>query len=188
MRELACGELAGEADQAGRGDAELADRQTTQLLPARSKIPDAIYPAVKTNRTIRNCPLPVFRRVCPQQWAALAPTDQPLIRYCGQCNQNVYFCSNDEETLAHARAGHCIARELPDHSELPVMYVGEPKNVPPITPEQEEALRLKHRESGIDDALKNLRSKRSCPRCHYPSPSWRTSSGSAVWNFRAGIG
>jgi hypothetical protein len=129
---------------------------------------------VKTKRTIRNCPLPVFRRVCPQQWDALTPTDRPSVRHCGHCGKDVYLCIDDGETLSHARAGHCVAREIPDASDLPTMYLGQPKYVPPTTPEQEEALRLTHRERGIDDALKNLRSPRSCPKCGYPSPGWRT--------------
>jgi predicted amidophosphoribosyltransferase len=129
---------------------------------------------VKTKRTVRNCPLPVFRRVCPQQWEALTPTDHASVRFCGQCNQNVYLCSSDEETLSHARAGHCVAREIPDASELPAMYIGQPKHVPPATPEQEEAERRTNRERWIDDALKNLRSPHACPQCHYPVPAWRT--------------
>ncbi|MDB5296683.1 MAG: hypothetical protein JWO31_2666 [Phycisphaerales bacterium] len=129
---------------------------------------------MKTKRTIRNCPLPVFRQVCPKTWESLTPTDQASVRHCAQCDQNVYLCSTDKETLGHARAGHCVAREIPDSSELPAMYVGQPTYVPPHTAEQDEALRLTHRERGINDALKNLRAIRSCPRCHYPSPSWRT--------------
>jgi len=130
---------------------------------------------VKTKRTIRNCPLPLFRQQCPRQWDELTPTEDKSVRHCGQCNQHVYLCSTDEETLSHARAGHCIARVIPDGSELPPMFLGQTKYVPPTTPEQKEALRLTHRERGIDDALKNLNAPRSCPRCHYPAPSWRTS-------------
>ena len=130
---------------------------------------------MKTKRTIRNCPLPIFRRVCPQQWEALTPTDQPSVRHCGQCNENVYLCSTDDETLSHARAGHCVARLIPDDSELPVVYLGMPTHVPPTTAEQEEATRLADRERWIDYALKNLSATRSCPRCHYPVQSWRTS-------------
>lgn len=131
--------------------------------------------AVKTKRTIRNCPLPVFRQECPRQWDQLTPTEDPSVRHCGQCKQNVYLCSTDDETLSHAHAGHCIARVIPDEAELPVMYLGQPKHVAPTTPAQEEALRLTHRERGIDDALKNLNAPRCCPRCQYPSPSWRSS-------------
>src|SRR5436305_13940628 len=95
--------------------------------------------ALKTKRTIRNCPLPVFRQVCPREWEQLALTEDASVRHCAQCNQDVYLCSTDDETLNHARAGHCIARLIPDASELPKMYVGQPKYVPPTTPEPEEA-------------------------------------------------
>jgi hypothetical protein len=91
---------------------------------------------VRTKQTIRNCPLPIFRQVCPQKWEALAPTGDAGVRHCGQCDQQVFLCSTAEETLNHARAGHCVAREIPDSSELPTMYLGRPRNVPPWTPEQ----------------------------------------------------
>jgi len=87
------------------------------------------------------------------------------------------FFGNDEETLGHARAGHCVARELPDESELPVTYLGEPTNVPQETPQQEEAWRTSRRELEIDKALKNLSAPRCCPKCDYPVPSWRTTAG-----------
>jgi hypothetical protein len=58
---------------------------------------------MKTRRTIRNCPLPVFRRVCPQQWDALAPTEQPSVRHCDHCSQNAYLCYSEEETLTRSR-------------------------------------------------------------------------------------
>ena len=129
---------------------------------------------VKTNRTVRNCPLPVFRKVCPRTWDALTPTTQSTVRHCQQCNQSVYLCVSDEETLDHAKAGHCIARELPDNSELPVMYLGQPRVQPVPTPEQDEALRRLHRERGIDDALKNVNATRACAECGFPFPSWRS--------------
>src|SRR6187551_755159 len=75
--------------------------------------------------------------------------NQASVRHCEQCDQ--------DGTLNHARAGLCIARVIPDESELPVMYLGQPKD-----------------ERGIDDALEKLPAPRACPRCHYPAPSWRT--------------
>jgi hypothetical protein len=128
---------------------------------------------VHTTRTIRNCPT-VFRLVCPQRWEALTPTEEPGVRHCGRCDQRVYICSSDEEAVTHARAGHCIAREMPDASELPRVYVGQPVGLPPVTSQQEEARRVMLRERGVDDAIKNARrSSRCCPRCKYPAPDWR---------------
>ena len=134
---------------------------------------------MRTSRTIRNC-LPVFRVVCPLQWEALAPTDDPCVRHCGQCDRRVYYCTTDAETVAHAEAGHCIAREVPDASEVPAVYIGEPNGrpsrSPPWTPQQSEAARLRVRERGIDDAIRNAPiSTRCCPSCQYPAPDWRVS-------------
>lgn len=129
--------------------------------------------AMETTRTIRNCPT-ALGLVCPQRWAELAPTEEPGVRHCGRCDQRVYFCSGDEETIAHARAGHCIAREMPDASELPPIFVGRPVGLPPVTTQQAEARRIMHRERGVDDAIKNAgNSSRCCPRCQYPAPGWR---------------
>ena len=130
---------------------------------------------MQTQQTIRNCS-EVFRVVCPQRWEALAPTDELGVRFCGQCEQQVYFCESDEETIAHAHAGHCIARELPDASELPRAYIGQPAVRPPATPEQNRAGLWKVRERAVDDAIKNARrSTRFCPKCRYPAPDWRVS-------------
>ena len=132
---------------------------------------------MKTQKTIRNC-LPVFRFECPKQWEALTPTDSAGIRNCDHCKQDVYLCMTDEETIDHAKAGHCIAREAPaDDSEFRRVYVGKPVTIAPIerTKEQEHALRSKLREHGIDDSIKNAPiSSRRCPQCRYPAPNWRT--------------
>ncbi len=130
---------------------------------------------MRTTTTIRNC-LPVFRLVCPQRWEDLTPTNEPGVRHCVQCDQRVYRCATDAETIAHARAGHCIAREMPDASEMRAVYVGRPVGVPPETPPQAEARRRTLRERGVDDAIRNARiSSRSCPLCDYPAPDWRVS-------------
>ena len=129
---------------------------------------------MKTRSTIRNCDAKGFDFVCPQDWYALETTDVESQRYCSHCKQTVYFCVTDDETLSQARAGHCIARELPDSSEIPGIYVGRPKE--PIqrnTETQEQALEWTHRERGIDDSLKNIDAGRCCPKCQYPAPDWR---------------
>jgi hypothetical protein len=131
---------------------------------------------MKTKLTVRNCPVD-FRFKCSKLWDELAATDRPGVRHCDRCGSDVFFCRTDEETIAHAKAGHCIAREVPDESELPKIFIGQPAEVPgpKPTPTQEEAGLWNVRESAIDDAIRNAaRSSRSCPRCSYPAPSWRT--------------
>ena len=107
------------------------------------------------------------------RWEELTPTDEPGVRDCGECHRRVYFCTTDAETVAHARAGDCIAREAPDSSEARRLFLGQGA-VPPATPRQEEAEWLLQRESGIDEAIEDLRySSRSCPECEFPAADWR---------------
>ena len=127
--------------------------------------------AMQIQKTIRNCPVK-FAFECPRTWDALTPTDDAKQRFCDQCAQMVYFCTTDEETIARAKAGDCIARAIPDRSELPEMVLGRALPVEP-TEDQRVASQLARREHGIDDSIKNADAERSCPQCGYPAPPWR---------------
>src|SRR5215475_6768376 len=78
---------------------------------------------VKEEARVQVCGL-MFKRQCPLKWENLAATADPRVRHCRTCEREVYFCASDEETLAHAGQGHCIAREASPYSEL--RLVGEP--------------------------------------------------------------
>ena len=123
---------------------------------------------MKTNLTIRNCDR-VFRFQCPQLWTDLSATETADIRHCAVCDREVFFCTTDEETIEHAKAGHCIARELPDDDELPQTYLGEPNNVPDSTPDQEKAAAWSGRERGIDDSIQNADAERPLPEVQLSS-------------------
>jgi hypothetical protein len=127
---------------------------------------------MKPNITIRNCEI-TFRFQCPKLWSELTQTESPDTRHCSVCDCDVFFCKTDEETIEHAKAGHCIARVLPDDRRIPRDVLGKPKIVPKLTPEQEEAEKEFARERGIDDSIKNADADRSCPQCNYPAPRWR---------------
>ncbi len=137
---------------------------------------------MKTQTTIRNCDK-TFRFVCPKNWEQLATIEDLSQRYCDRCERMVHLCKSDEETLAHARAGDCIARELPDESELPLMMLGMPEVEPEETASQRNALRWTGREAGIDDALANIQATRCCPQCDYPAPDWRKSCRVCGYEF-----
>ncbi len=121
---------------------------------------------MKTESTIRNCPVS-FKFQCPLKWEVLQSTENAAIRFCDQCREKVYFCATDEETIEHASAGHCIAREMPKESQMPLM-IGRPK----IEDERLQILsnHRRRRELEINEALQNLPSTRSCPKCRYPIP------------------
>ncbi|TKD06515.1 hypothetical protein [Polyangium fumosum] len=57
-----------------------------------------------------------FSFVCSARWETLAPTEDPTVRFCGHCQERVYFCEKGRVAAAHARAGDCIAvrRDLRD--------------------------------------------------------------------------
>jgi hypothetical protein len=129
---------------------------------------------MKVTRTVRKCSL-YFRPSCPRSWDALTPTADPTVRSCSACDKPVYFCATDEETMAHARRGDCIAREEPDASELPRMVIGRPE-VPSIpTESQTRALEWRLRENGVSDAIASPISDADpiCPECSYPVAAWR---------------
>ncbi len=138
---------------------------------------------MKTELTVRNCPIK-FRFECPQTWQRLTATHRPEIRQCDQCQELVYLCVSDAETIEHAKAGHCIAREMPHKSELPMMVLGRPSELIVQTPSQEKALAWVTRERGIDDAIKNADAPRNCPECGYPAQNWREAC--RVCNFEIG--
>src|SRR6187431_704151 len=129
---------------------------------------------MRTERTIRKCPIRM-KFVCPRTWQDLRPTASADVRHCAHCQQDVYYCRTDEETLRHARAGHCIAREEPHPGELPRLVIGTPDESSVPTPEQEQARAWSRREDGIADALNNgpVEGDRDCPQCGYPVPGYR---------------
>jgi hypothetical protein len=128
-------------------------------------------------KTVRRCGAVVRWQVrCPRSWDALTPTDEADVRHCSQCNEQVHFCRDDRETIEHARAGHCIAREEPSANELPALVLGRATEVVSWTAAEEEALARMVRERGIEEALRSGDwgvSARVCPQCGYAVPGFR---------------
>jgi hypothetical protein len=137
-------------------------------------------------RTVRRCAI-LFRTPCPLRWEALAQTEDPDVRHCSVCNQSVYFCRTDEETIERALADQCVAREVPDAVETPRVQLGRVARPEPLSSRQREALRLVARERGIREVISIAKSiSRRCPRCTYPLPSYRITC--QVCGYEAGRG
>lgn len=70
--------------------------------------------------SIRNCPF-AFR--CDRKWSALKATRDPDVRFCGDCQREVFRCHTDEELVQAVALNRCVAiqvdRFLP-HQELAV--------------------------------------------------------------------
>lgn len=79
---------------------------------------------MRGTKPILNCGVR-FEFKCPRDWGDLAQTGDDNIRYCNECGRNVFFCAGDEEMIAHARRGDCVAGAwLADGDFEPVEWVG----------------------------------------------------------------
>ena len=69
--------------------------------------------------------------ICPNLWENFSPTNNPKVRHCGVCSQNVHFCDTEKEIMRHANQGHCVAFADVDESALPKLrtkarFLGKP--------------------------------------------------------------
>ena len=60
------------------------------------------------NLYIENCEYTVEYE-CPYEWKNLQITDDSKIRFCNECNKNVYQCKTEKEMDKHIKLRHCIA-------------------------------------------------------------------------------
>ncbi len=70
-----------------------------------------------------------FEFQCPKQWDALKETSDKSVRFCDQCDHNVYFCTTDEQILKAGSEGKCIAYEssiVTDSDFTSIKLVGKP--------------------------------------------------------------
>ncbi len=58
------------------------------------------------NSTIRNCQ---FAFKCKVSWDELAHTHATEIRFCRDCQREVYFCYDDDELAEAIRLNRCVA-------------------------------------------------------------------------------
>ena len=128
------------------------------------------------DKLIRLCGLK-FKRQCDLDWDKLDPGNSDREKNCKICNRTVYLCETDEETMDHADQGHCVARAIPNISEVPLVVFGEPDaewlRANQQNPKLREAAKRYNREQAINDALDNLTfTSRRCESCGYPFPSW----------------
>lgn len=135
---------------------------------------------LRTLETVRSCPAVRFSYECPKQWSALAETDDPDVRHCSACEEPVYLCRTDEETIARATAGQCVARSEPHPDEFPpvslvvgrVMVTDRP--VEPTAPPEAVEWRARERAIGRSLESEKLADDRRCPSCAFPIPDWRS--------------
>ena len=60
----------------------------------------------KQNVTIRNC---VFSYKCNMNFEELNSTDNKNIKFCTECQKEVYYCATDDELIDAIQRNKCIA-------------------------------------------------------------------------------
>jgi hypothetical protein len=58
------------------------------------------------NSEIRNCR---FAFKCNAKWDELVHTRNDEIRFCGECQREVYYCYSDDDLAESIRLNRCIA-------------------------------------------------------------------------------
>lgn len=62
--------------------------------------------------TLRNC---TFAFKCDKKWAQLAKTGNADVRFCDQCQREVFHCHDDEELVQSIALNRCVAIDLKNH-------------------------------------------------------------------------
>lgn len=81
--------------------------------------------AVVSKLQIENCPVGGTRvefpwqegrekptYLCPKRWEQLQPTRENGVRFCENCQENVYYCDTIQVGRDHVEQGHCVVVDL----------------------------------------------------------------------------
>ena len=60
----------------------------------------------KENIALRNCQF-AFR--CSKTWESLGATDKNQVKFCNDCDREVYFCATDQELSEAIEKNRCVA-------------------------------------------------------------------------------
>ncbi len=60
----------------------------------------------RSNTAIRNCRF-AFR--CDKEWQDLTETTFPKVRFCGDCERDVFLCTTDAQLAEAIRLNRCVA-------------------------------------------------------------------------------
>lgn len=116
------------------GDERLDEPRLAELL---ATVDREWWTIAQLGPAVRGCPASEetelsmrFRFLCPRTWELLEPGDDPGVRYCTGCGENVYLATHEGEARDLARSGRCLAIarsvETAAQRRLTRMMVGRP--------------------------------------------------------------
>ena len=65
---------------------------------------------------IRNC---IFGFRCAQKWDEMKETSRDGVRFCKECEKDVYLISSEDKLLEAITLNRCVAIEMPKDLEVP---------------------------------------------------------------------
>jgi uncharacterized protein (TIGR02996 family) len=95
---------------------------------------DPDWLATVSRGPVENCGVK-FRFRCPKRWEQLQPAAEEGVRFCGECRQQVFFCSSIDVAQTHAALGECVAvdprlarapRDIESFREVDTVFMGLP--------------------------------------------------------------
>ena len=70
-----------------------------------------------------------FELQCPKQWSSLESTERSDVRFCGACQQQVFYCTTIESARRRAQRNECVAIDIKlersYHDLEPVIRMGK---------------------------------------------------------------
>ena len=79
--------------------------------------------------TISNCR---FAYKCAKTWASLQTTEQSDVKFCDDCQREVFFCRTDSQLVAAIKLNRCVAfeRKSQDKDSDMQLFAGMPEGLP----------------------------------------------------------
>ena len=98
------------ADELASGDPRFAE--TTTRIQKLASCLDPVWRMQIASAEVENCK--VIRRefTCNMTWDRLTQTEDPFVRSCGECQNQVHYCRTEAEAEQHVRNRHCLVLDL----------------------------------------------------------------------------
>lgn len=94
-------------------DARLAFVEHSRRLRQLATLVELEWRMKVARAPVEGCKVDIkFNFACPKQWSELVETENPDVRFCDLCRQQVFYCTTIPEARQHAWRGRCVAVDI----------------------------------------------------------------------------
>jgi hypothetical protein len=119
-----------------------------------------------------------LRTMCEKKWEELTETDNDLIRYCGDCEKNVFALRTREELGIASAVGRCVALAKDNNV---FGWVGQPEGEWDWMEEETETIRVRFVGPVSAGVTKQFRN--SFPRTFAANVDWNPEQWTAIGKY-----